>query len=155
MRARIVFQRNKTSTAKTKAVSDFKLCSSLALSVPIERMFIARIATRCRINLDKIFVQGAKAEEQRQNTSYRHVKRPRGEHDGFNQLTGSTGRVWSWVPKVYATRMYNLGADYQISRIGAEEAQSVADEIGKMVFADLNARGKCNLLQFLSQEEVG
>ena len=155
MRARIVFQRIKTSTAKTKAVSDFKLCSSLELSVPIERMFIARIATRCRINLDKIFVQGAKAEEQRQNTSYRHVKRPRGEHDGFNQLTGSTGRVWSWVPKVYATRMYNLGADYQISRIGAEEAQSVADEIGKMVFADLNARGKCNLLQFLSQEEVG
>ena len=59
------------------------------------------------------------------------------------------------MPKVYATRMYNLGADYQISRIGAEEAQSVADEIGKMVFADLNARGKCNLLQFLSQEEVG
>ena len=155
MRARTVFQRNKTSTAKSKAVSDFKRCSSLMLSVPIERMFIARIATRCRINLDKIFVQGAKAEEQRQNTSYRHVKRPRGEHDGFNQLTGSTGRVWSWVPKVYATRMYNLGADYQISRIGAEEAQSVADEIGKMVFADLNARGTCNLLQFLSQEEVG
>ena len=150
-----MFQRNKTSTAKSKAVSDFKRCSSLMLSVPIERMFIARIATRCRINLDKIFVQGAKAEEQRQNTSYRHVKRPRGEHDGFNQLTGSTGRVWSWVPKVYATRMYNLGADYQISRIGAEEAQSVADEIGKMVFADLNARGTCNLLQFLSQEEVG
>lgn len=154
MRARTVFQRNKTSTAKSKAVSDFKRCSSLELSVPIERMFIARIATRCRINLDKIFVQGANAEEARQNTYYRGARRPRADHDGFNQLTGSTGRVWSWVPKVYATRMYNLGADYQISRIGAEEAQSVADEIGKMVFADLNARGKCNLLQFLSQEDV-
>ena len=155
MRARTVFQRNKTSTAKRKAVSDFKRCSSLELSVPIERMFIARIATRCRINLDKIFVQGANAEEARQNTYYRGARRPRADHDGFNQLTGSTGRVWSWVPQVYATRMYNLGADYQISRIGAEEAQSVADEIGKMVFADLNARGKCNLLQFLSQEDVG
>ena len=155
MRARTVFKRNKTSTAKSKAVSDFKRCSSLELSVPIERMFIARIATRCRINLDKIFVQGANAEEARQNTYYRGARRPRADHDGFNQLTGSTGRVWSWVPRVYATRMYNLGADYQISRIGAEEAQSVADEIGKMVFADLNARGKCNLLQFLSQEDVG
>lgn len=155
MRARTVFKRNKTSTAKSKAVSDFKRCSSLELSVPIERMFIARIATRCRINLDKIFVQGANAEEARQNTYYRGARRPRADHDGFNQLTGSTGRVWSWVPQVYATRMYNLGADYQISRIGAEEAQSVADEIGKMVFADLNARGKCNLLQFLSQEDVG
>ena len=69
-------------------------------------------------------------------------------------LISSTGRVWSWVPKVYATRMYNLGADYQTSRIGAEEAQSVAHEIGKMVFADLNARGECNLLQFLSQTEA-
>ena len=149
-----MFQRNKTSTAKSKAVSDFKRCSSLELSVPIERMFIARIATRCRINLDKIFVQGANAEEARQNTYYCGARRPRADHDGFNQPTGSTGRVWSWVPKVYATRMYNLGADYQISRIGAEEAQSVADEIGKMVFVTPNARGKCNLLQFLSQEDV-
>ena len=155
MRTRTVFQRNKTSTAKSKAVSDFKRCSSLNASVPIERMFIARIATRCRINLDKIFVQGANAEEARQGMSYRGAKRPRADHDGFNQLTGSTGRVWSWVPKVYATRMYNLGADYQTSRIGAEEAQSVAHEIGKMLFADLNARGECNLLQFLSQKDAG
>ena len=154
MRIKTVFQFNKRSNAKAKAVSDFKRCSSLHPAVPIERMFIARIATRCRINLDKIFVQGAKAEEHRQNTSYRHVKRPRGEHDGFNQLSGSTGKVWSWVPTIYATRMYNLGADYQIRRIGVEEAQSVADEIGKLVFADLNARGECILLRFLSKEDV-
>ena len=149
-----MFQRNKTSSAKAKAVSDFKRCSSLDIAVPIERMFIARIATRCRINLDKIFVQGANAEKARQGVSHRGTKEPRADHDGYNLLTGSTGKVWSWVPKVYASKMYHLGADYQISRIGVEEAQSVADEIGKMVFADLNARGECNLLKFLSQEDT-
>lgn len=149
-----MFQRNKTSRAKAKAVSDFKQCSSLDPAVPIERMFIARIATRCRINLDKIFVQGASAEEKRQGMSYRGGKRPRAGHDGYNQLTGSTGKVWSWVPEVYATRMYHLGADYQISRISVEEAKNVADEIGKMVFTGLNARGECNLLKFLSQEDT-
>ena len=154
MRTKTVFQRNKTSNAKAKAVSDFKLCSSLDIAVPIERMFIARIATRCRINLDKIFVQGANAEKARQGVSYRGAKAPRGDHDGYNLLSGSTGKVWSWVPKVYASKMYHLGSDYQISRIGVEEAQSVADEIGKMVFADLNALGECNLLKFLSQEDT-
>ena len=100
-------------------------------------MFVSRIAMRAKTNLDKIFVQGAKGEEKRQQDLAKAVKEgkktfpQREKHDGFNSLKGTTGIVLSWVPEDYANAMYNLGADYQIQEKMRMNALKPPTNLGK------------------------
>jgi len=48
-------------------------------------MFVARVAQRARTNLDKIFVQGAKAEEKRQKDLSKAVR------EGKKKLLAESG----------------------------------------------------------------
>ena len=113
-------RKSKLERLRANAKSDFLRCKELSSSDRYNRMFVSRIAMRSKGNLDKIFVQGAKAEEKRQEELAIAVKEGkknfprRGNHDGYNTLRGTTGVVMSWVPEEYANAMYNLGADYQI-----------------------------------------
>ena len=115
-----------------------------------------------RLNLDKIFVQGAKAEEKRQGEMAEALKSgkempPRAQHDGYNQLQGVSGTVVSWVPEEYANQMFNLGADYQILEINAYRALQVAESLADKVIDDLQTTQPIQLLNLLrdSTEDKG
>ena len=121
-------------------------------------MFSARIAQRARLNLDKIFVQGAKAEERRQLDLAEALKSgkalpPRISHEGYNQLQGVSGTVVSWVPEELADKMFNLGADYQITEISAHEALQQADQIAERIVEDLLTNQNIQLLGLLREAE--
>ena len=62
-------KKSKLERVKADARADYLKCSSLDPEDRLHRVFAARIAQRARLNLDKIFVQGAKAEEKRARTS--------------------------------------------------------------------------------------
>ena len=118
-------------------------------------MFVSRIAMRAKGNLDKIFVQGARAEEKRQQDLAKAVKEgkksmpQREKHDGYNSLKGTTGVVLSWVPEEYADRMFNLGADYQIQEKSARQCIAVADELAEKLMVELQTLQKIELLNLL------
>jgi len=117
-------------------------------------VFSARIAQRARLNLDKIFVQGAKAEEKRQMELAEALKSgkdlpARLVHEGYNQLQGVSGSVVSWVPEELANKMFNLGADYQIQEVSAHEALAQADKIAEQVVEDLQTTQTIQLLGLL------
>ena len=118
-------------------------------------MFVSRIAMRAKGNLDKIFVQGARAEERRQQDLARTMKDgkkgfpQREKHDGYNSLKGTTGVVLSWVPEEYANTMFNLGADYQIQEKSARQCIAAADQLAEKIMAELQTLQKIELLNLL------
>lgn len=95
-------KKSKLERVKADAKADYLKCAALDGEDRLHRVFSARIAQRARLNLDKIFVQGAKAEEQRQVQLAEAIKAgndlpPRIVHEGYNQLQGVSGSVVSWV----------------------------------------------------------
>ena len=144
----------KLEKVRADAKADYLKCAVLDNTDRMHRVFTARIAQRARLNLDKIFVQGAKAEEKRQAEMAEALKAgkempARAEHDGYNQLQGVSGTVVSWVPEEYANQMFQLGADYQILEINAYRALQVAEAIADKVIDDLQTTQPIQLLNLL------
>jgi len=149
-------RKSKLEKLRANAQSDFLRCKELGTSDRYNRMFVSRIAMRAKTNLDKIFVQGAKAEEQRQVQVAEAIKAgkelpPRIVHEGYNQLQGVSGSVVSWVPEELANKMFNLGADYQITEISAHDALQQADKIAEAVIEDLQTTQNIQLLGLLRE----
>ena len=151
-------KKSKLQRVKADARADYLKCASLDPEDRLHRVFSARIAQRARLNLDKIFVQGAKAEERRQLDLAEALKSgkalpPRISHEGYNQLQGVSGTVVSWVPEELADKMFNLGADYQITEISAHEALQQADQIAERIVEDLLTNQNIQLLGLLREDE--
>ena len=149
-------KKSKLERVKADAKGDYLKCAALDGEDRLHRVFSARIAQRARLNLDKIFVQGAKAEEQRQVQLAEAIKAgndlpPRIVHEGYNQLQGVSGSVVSWVPEELANKMFNLGADYQITEISAHDALQQADKIAEAVVEDLQTTQPIQLLNLLRE----
>jgi hypothetical protein len=149
-------KKSKLERVKADAKADYLKCGALDQEDRLHRVFSARIAQRARLNLDKIFVQGAKAEEKRQLELAEALKAgkelpPRITHEGYNQLQGVSGSVVSWVPEELANQMFNLGADYQIQEVSAHEALQKADNIAECVVEDLQTTQTIQLLGLLRE----
>jgi hypothetical protein len=147
-------KKSKLERVKADAKADYLKCGALDQEDRLHRVFSARIAQRARLNLDKIFVQGAKAEEKRQMELAEALKSgkdlpARLVHEGYNQLQGVSGSVVSWVPEELANKMFNLGADYQIQDVSAHEALAQADKIAEQVVEDLQTTQTIQLLGLL------
>jgi len=147
-------KKSKLERVKADAKADYLKCGALDQEDRLHRVFSARIAQRARLNLDKIFVQGAKAEEKRQMELAEALKSgkdlpARLVHEGYNQLQGVSGSVVSWVPEKLANKMFNLGADYQIEEVSAHEALAQADKIAEQVVEDLQTTQTIQLLGLL------
>jgi hypothetical protein len=147
-------KKSKLERVKADAKADYLKCGALDQEDRLHRVFSARIAQRARLNLDKIFVQGAKAEEKRQMELAEALKAgkdlpARIVHEGYNQLQGVSGSVVSWVPEELANKMFNLGADYQIQEVSAHEALAQADKIAEQVVEDLQTTQTIQLLGLL------
>jgi len=147
-------KKSKLERVKADAKADYLKCGALDQEDRLHRVFSARIAQRARLNLDKIFVQGAKAEEKRQMELAEALKSgkdlpARLVHEGYNQLQGVSDSVVSWVPEELANKMFNLGADYQIQEVSAHEALAQADKIAEQVVEDLQTTQTIQLLGLL------
>jgi len=151
-------KKSKLERVKADAKADYLKCGALDPEDRLHRVFSARIAQRARLNLDKIFVQGAKAEEKRQLELAEALKSgaelpPRITHEGFNQLQGVSGTIVSWVPEELANKMFNLGADYQITEVSAHEALQQADKIAESIVEDLQTTQTIQLLSLLREAD--
>jgi len=153
-------RKSKLEKLKANAQADFLRCKELSASDRYDRMFVSRIAMRAKTNLDKIFVQGAKGEEKRQQDLVQAVKEgkktfpQREKHDGFNSLKGATGIIMSWVPEYYANAMYNLGSDYQIQEKNAHECIEAANKLGERLREELQTLQPIELLNFLKSSNT-
>ena len=150
-------KKTKLERVKADAKADYLKCGALDPEDRLHRVFAARIAQRARLNLDKIFVQGAKAEEKRQLELAEAIRTgsdlpQRIEHEGYNQLQGVSGTVVSWVPEELANKMFNLGADYQITEVSAHEALQQADKIAETIIEDLQTTQNIQLLGLLRDD---
>ena len=151
-------KKSKLERVKADAKADYLKCGALDPEDRLHRVFAARIAQRARLNLDKIFVQGAKAEEKRQLDLAEALKSgselpPRITHEGFNQLQGVSGAVVSWVPEEHANKMFNLGADYQITEVSVHEALQQADIISESIVEELQTTQTIQLLNLLREAD--
>ena len=151
-------KKSKLERVKADAKADYLKCSALDPEDRLHRVFAARIAQRARLNLDKIFVQGAKAEEKRQHEMAEAIKAgsgipPRIVHEGYNQLQGISGAVVSWVPEELANKMFNLGADYQITEVSAHEALQQAEKVAETIIEDLQTTQSIQLLGLLREDD--
>ncbi len=151
-------KKSKLERVKADAKADYLKCSALDPEDRLHRVFAARIAQRARLNLDKIFVQGAKAEEKRQHEMAEAIKAgsgipPRIVHEGYNQLQGISGSVVSWVPEELANKMFNLGADYQITEVSAHEALQQAEKVAETIIEDLQTTQSIQLLGLLREDD--
>jgi len=149
-------KKSKLERVKADAKADYIKCGALSPEDKLHRVFSARIAQRARLNLDKIFVQVAKAEETRQQALADALKAgkelpARIVHEGYNELTGVSGKVISWVPEELANKMFNLGADYQIQEISLHEALTYADKIAEELVEDLQTTQPIQLLNLLRE----
>ena len=148
-------RKSKLEKLRANAQADFLRCKELDASDRYNRMFVSRIAMRAKGNLDKIFVQGARAEEKRQQDLAKAVKEgkkgfpQREKHDGYNSLKGTTGIVLSWVPEEYANTMFNLGADYQIQEKSARQCIAAADQLAEKLMIELQTLQKIELLNLI------
>lgn len=148
-------RKSRLEKLRALAKKDYLRCQELNQADRYNRMFTSRIAQRAKTNLDKIFVQGAKAEENRQLELARALKSgkktfpKRAIHDGFNTLQGTTGTVLSWVPEQHANSMFNLGADYQVEEKKKSECIAAAELIAKSVMDELQTVQDLELLNFL------
>ena len=102
-------KKSKLERVKADAKADYLKCAALDGEDRLHRVFSARIAQRARLNLDKIFVQGAKAEEQRQIQVAEAIKAgkelpQRIVHEGYNQLQGVSGVVGHGYPRSLPTK---------------------------------------------------
>ena len=59
----------------------------------------------------------------------------------------------SWVPDEIANKMFNLGADYQITEISAHDALQQADTIAESVVEDLQTTQVIQLLNLLREDD--
>jgi|TARA_Y100000385_G_C12993499_1_gene593903 hypothetical protein len=150
----------KLEKIKATARKDYLKCGAFGQLDKLERLFVARIAQRSRLNLDKIFVQGAKDEEAYQLALINALRSDKLEvaakkevHDGFNLLKGTSGTIMSWVPDEYATQIYTLGGEYQNQSKGKHEVLAEADQIAEKVIDDLQTTQSIQLLQLLREDE--
>ena len=149
----------KLERIKATARKDYLKCGAFGQLDKLERLFVARIAQRSRLNLDKIFVQGAKDEEAYQLALINVLRSDNLEppvkkevHDGFNLLKGTSGTVMAWVPDDYATKIYTLGAEYQNQSKGTHEVLAEADQIAEKVIDDLQTNQSIQLLKLLRED---
>ena len=59
----------------------------------------------------------------------------------------------SWVPEELANKMFNLGADYQITEVSVHEALQQADKIAESVVEDLLTTQVIQLLNLLREDD--
>ena len=149
----------KLERIKDTARKDYLKCGVFGQLDKMERLFVARIAQRSRLNLDKIFVQGAKDEEAYQLALLNVLRSDNFEppakkvvHDGFNLLKGTSGTVMSWVPDEYATQIYTLGGEYQNQSKSTQEVLAEADQISAKVVDDLQTNQSVQLLKLLRDD---
>ena len=150
-------KKSKLERVKADAKADYLKCGALDGEDRLHRVFAARIAQRARLNLDKIFVQGAKAEENAKLNWQRRLKRVKIflKESSMRAITSSRGYrepVVSWVPEELANKMFNLGADYQITEVSAHEALQQADKIAETIIEDLQTTQNIQLLGLLRDD---
>ena len=121
------------------------------------RIFKSRIGGRCRVHLDKVFVEGAEQAEAYQAAclaaaSEGNETPPMPEPRPFQTVKTQSETVYTYVPSEFAQEMYVLGNMYQTASIGPSETLKLAQELADKVSFDLGLDESFTALQFLRDE---
>jgi hypothetical protein len=121
------------------------------------RIFKARIAGRCRVHLDKVFVEGAEQAEAYQEACLAAVSEGNGappmpEPQPFQTVKTQSESIYTYVPSEFAKEMYALGNMYQTASVGPSETFKIAQELADRVSFDLGLDEPFTALQFLRDE---
>ena len=117
-----------------------------------------RMALLCRAHLDKTFVEGAEQTAAHRSLAARAVierkEAPPPPVASEFQRIGAGGRqVWVYLPQEYAQRAFDLGGQYQLIEIDAEQAIIQMQDLADRVFMlELRLEQSFQVLQFLRDE---
>ena len=121
------------------------------------RTYKIRIGIRCRANLDKVFIDGAKKTEIFQKKCMTAVARGIDKPtppaaNPFQTVKTISGQIYTYVPEEFAESVFSLGAMYQTMQIDAYKAITLAQEVADRMSFDLGLEEPIIALQFLRDE---
>ena len=117
-----------------------------------------RMALLCRAHLDKTFVEGAEqTAAHRAQAARALVDRkeapPAPVASEFQRVAAGGRQVWVYLPQEFAQRAFDLGGQYQLVEINAEQAIVQMQDLADRVFLiELRLEQPFQVLQFLREE---
>lgn len=121
------------------------------------RSYKIRMGIRCRANLDKVFVEGARKTEIFQEKCMAAVAKGAEKPEPpkaspFQVVKTINGQTYTYVPEEFAQAVFDLGAMYQTMQIDAYKAITLAQETAAKVSLDIGLDEPFITLQFLRDE---
>lgn len=149
-----------------KAKSDFEYARNLEGDSREKRAVRVRAAMRCKLVLDKIFIEAAQMEAMFQEESMiaaaageaapKKLEETAKESICYQVIKSLNGLVISYVPQPYAAEMAELGAKFEKGEINARQAielsQKIADRLADELKMDLYLIQPIEPLSFMREK---
>lgn len=140
-----------------KARLDYELaCGDLDTSND-SRIFRNRVALRARAHLDMCFIEGARKTEAYEEiikliegTGREKPKFP--EVSPFQRVQTVNGFAYTYVPEIYAQKIFKLGVQYQTQALTTRQAIDMAQSIANQMSVDLKITDPVQVLGFLREQ---
>ena len=121
------------------------------------RIFKSRIGGRCRVHLDKVFVEGAEYSETYHEACLTAISEGNDKPEmpspkPFQTVKSNNETIYTYVPSEFAQEMYALGNLYQAAQISPTETLKMGQELADRVSFDLGLEEPFTALQFLRDE---
>ena len=142
-----------------QAKLDYELaCGNLDASNE-SRIFRNRVAQRARAHLDMCFIEGARKTE-----AYEEIvkllegtgqAKPRfPEVSPFQRVQTVNGFAYTFVPEIYAQKIFKLGVQYQTQALTTRQAIEMAQSIANQMSVDLKITDPIQILGFLREQQA-
>lgn len=138
-------RKNNSEKLKDQAKSDYELA---ATDNRASRSFRVKIALRCRANIDRAFINSAKAAE----SSTEEESDNEVEATSYQLVKSGDGYIYTYIREEHAERIHELGREYQDGSISAYEAVTKAQVIADQICEELNLPDSFQTLAFLQED---
>ncbi|GAB5501107.1 MAG: hypothetical protein PsegKO_34180 [Pseudohongiellaceae bacterium] len=138
-------RKNNSEKLKDQARADYELAAD---DNRASRSFRVKIALRCRANIDRAFINSAKATESADaEDSVKEMKA-----SPYQLIKSGDGYIYTYIREEHAERIYELGQDFQEGSISAYEAVSKAQVVADQICQELKLPDSFQTLAFLQED---
>ncbi|MEY3660572.1 MAG: hypothetical protein RLZZ169_1397 [Pseudomonadota bacterium] len=159
----MIFSFGKPSTEKLKesARKDYERALEISQEKSrISKQHCLRIALRCRTNIDKLFVEGAKKIQIHEAETLAAIKDGKRLPDPpkatcYQLAKVADGYIYTYIPEKHADLIFQIGIWYQTQKIGKQAAVERTQAIADAICDELGVLQRFSVLQFLEEDEPG
>ena len=152
-----IFKNRAAKAARQQAKEDYIKVASLSQGDRGARAVKLRMSTRCKANLDKIFVEGAMKtalfQKQTVTALTKGAEKPEAPiANPYQKVKTVSGEIYTYLPEEFAEEVFRLGGMYQTLQVDINKAITLGQDIAERVSYDLGLDDCFIALQFLRDE---